>query len=100
MVSVATKQLPGQHISGLKLLRYFRYSLLALALLNTASAHGELRQDCLAWARSSGPQQHELANRIGTELLLTKNHRLEGLDPDHPQSLYRYQDIQRVCRGN
>ena len=68
-------------------------------LIGASSAQANLRQDCLAWASSSGAHQQELANRIGTDLLLTKNNRLEKLDPDHPQNLYRSQDIQRVCRG-
>ena len=68
-------------------------------LIGANSTQAELRQDCLAWGRSSGVQQQELANRIGTDLLLTKNNRLEVLDPEHPQNLYRPQDIQRLCRG-
>ena len=72
---------------------------IALMLIGASNAQAELRQDCLAWSRSSGAQQQEHANRIGSDLLLTKNNRLKDPNPDHPQNLYRPQDIQRVCRG-
>jgi len=72
---------------------------IALMLIGASNAQAELRQDCLAWSRSSGAQQQKHANRIGSDLLLTKNNRLKDPNPDHPQNLYRPQDIQRVCRG-
>ncbi|MFY8148091.1 MAG: gamma-glutamylcyclotransferase family protein [Prochlorococcaceae cyanobacterium] len=70
-----------------------------VAVLHAAVLQADLRQDCLQWQQSHGSARVALANRIGAEQLLTKNHRLAESGSDAPTSLYRQADLVRVCRN-
>ncbi|WP_411876518.1 hypothetical protein [Vulcanococcus limneticus] len=72
---------------------------LASALTPPPSRAGDLNRDCLRWASASGTARIELANQLGAEHLLTKNTRLAESDPSKPLELYRFGDLQRLCRG-
>lgn len=69
-----------------------------LALAPTTAAAADTRRDCQAWASASGGAKVVIANRIGSEQLLTKTHRLAELNPEASESLYSTSDIQRLCR--
>lgn len=73
---------------------------LAAGLLLQASPGwtGDLRNDCLAWSRARGSEQVQIGNRIGREQLLTKNQKLAEEQPGTSTSLYRWSDIQQLCR--
>lgn len=80
-------------------------NLLALAVLllpllpcGSASRAGDLRHDCLAWSRSHGREKVAIANRIGRDNLLTKQRQFAEAHPDDSTSLYRWSDIQLLCR--
>lgn len=60
---------------------------------------GDLRRDCLALNSSHGQERIAIANRIGQSQLLTKHTRLADAQPGDSTSLYRWSDIQRVCRS-
>lgn len=60
---------------------------------------GDLTQDCHRWARASGNARIAVANQLGADHLLTKNTRLAESDPSQPVELYRFGDLQRLCRG-
>ena len=61
-------------------------------------AEGNLH-DCQLWRSSSGAEHTLVANRLGANNLLTKNHKLDPGAPDGSQPLYRSSDIQRLCRS-
>ncbi len=79
-------------------------NLLALAVLllplpcGSASRAGDLRHDCLEWSRSHGGEKVAIANRIGRDNLLTKKRPFAEAHPDDTTSLYRWSDIQLLCR--
>jgi len=60
---------------------------------------GDLTQDCHRWASASGNARIAVANQLGADHLLTKNTRLAESDPSKPVELYRFGDLQRLCRG-
>lgn len=67
-------------------------------LLGSPVSAGDLRRDCLAFESSHGTERVAIANRIGREQLLTKNRPLQEAKPGDTTSLYRWSDIQRLCR--
>jgi len=71
---------------------------LAALLLGSAVSAGDLRHDCLALQSSHGQERVAIANRIGREQLLTKNRLLQEANSGDTTSLYRWSDIQRLCR--
>jgi gamma-glutamylcyclotransferase (GGCT)/AIG2-like uncharacterized protein YtfP len=82
-----------------------RRNLLALAMLlvpllpcGAAAQAGDLRRDCLEWSRSHGREKVAIANRIGRDNLLTKERQFAEAQPDDTTSLYRWSDIQLLCR--
>jgi len=62
---------------------------LAALLLGSAVSAGDLRH---------GQERVAIANRIGREQLLTKNRLLQEANSGDTTSLYRWSDIQRLCR--
>jgi len=69
-----------------------------LALIPLSALAGDTRRDCQAWASASGAAKVSIANRIGSEELLTKTHKLAEPQPGASESLYSSSDIQRLCR--
>ena len=74
-------------------------ALLLAGIGATAARAMDTRRDCLSWANASGAAQAAIANRIGSEHLLTKAHKLAEAKPGASESLYRSSDIQRLCRS-
>ena len=74
-------------------------ALLLAGIGTTAARAMDTRCDCLSWASASGAAKAAIANRIGSEHLLTKAHKLAEAKPGASESLYRSSDIQRLCRG-
>ena len=72
---------------------------LAGALTPPPLRAGDLTQDCHRWASASGNARIAVANQLGADHLLTKNNRLAEPDPSRPVELYRFGDLQRLCRG-
>jgi len=67
--------------------------------LGPAASAGDLRRDCRAWESSRGAERVAIANRIGREQLLTKDHQLAEVQASPTTSLYRWNDIRRLCRS-
>ncbi len=73
-------------------------ALLLAGIGATAAGAADTRRDCQSWASASGSTKTAIANRIGSEHLLTKAHKLAEAKPGASESLYRSSDIQRLCR--
>ena len=73
-------------------------ALLLAGIGATAAVAADTRRDCQSWASASGSTKAAIANRIGSEHLLTKAHKLSEAKPGASESLYRSGDIQRLCR--
>jgi hypothetical protein len=73
-------------------------TLLLAGIGATAAVAADTRRDCQSWASASGSTKAAIANRIGSEHLLTKAHKLAEAKPGASESLYRSSDIQRLCR--
>ena len=61
---------------------------------------GDLSQDCLALSRSHGRVRNAIANRIGREQYLTRDHlQVDDGDEGNDSGVchYRWSDIQRAC---
>lgn len=72
---------------------------LAVPLAGASAAGQDTRALCLQWGRSHGAEQIALANAIGAQHLLTKDHKLAEAQPGDRRSLYRSSDLQRLCRS-
>ncbi len=67
------------------------------ALCPEAAQASDPRHDCRLWATSRGREQVLIANRIGAENLLTKEHNFAVAAPGDRRSLYASSDIRRFC---
>ena len=64
-------------------------ALLLAGIGTTAARAMDTRRDCLSWASASGAAKAAIANRIGSEHLLTKAHKLAEATPGASESLCR-----------
>ena len=56
------------------------------------------RELCAQWRQATGTTKAALANELGAAHHLTKNKRLDEAEPGARRSLYRHNDLQRLCR--
>lgn len=94
----AGARLPATSLRPLSLAAALAATLAAAGAWRQPALAGDLRGDCLALSRSHGGERVAIANRIGREHYLTKDSLRAEERPDRAVSLYRWSDIQRLCR--
>jgi gamma-glutamylcyclotransferase (GGCT)/AIG2-like uncharacterized protein YtfP len=66
--------------------------------LSNAARASDLRHDCLLWQRAPAAERTAVADRIGSQHLLTRTHQPGDPGPEHGAGQYSWSDIQRLCR--
>lgn len=70
----------------------------ALVLGTLAALPAGNLERCAQWRSARGAEKASLANQLGLANGLTKNKRLDEAQPGASRSLYRTNDLQRLCR--